>query len=246
MPIEESDIATHSGEKGIAGNACWVFKGVYLHNIETGKTVRIDSDLINQVPSSSFSRDGSLFITSLSFSHDGKFLFITSPPDYLLIFSVEQMKFIKVFNTNDIFAFSIHNVDKALDNLYILAGTDSSNVFQFDMDKKELKSITNCQECQELSYAISPDNKSLVFIETNFDGKTDLGIVNLANGTIKMIDYPRESEIAGFVSDSKHLIITHHYKLSDTDIINSHIAIYLLNLNTLKEAKIYAESSGNK
>jgi len=252
MPIEENDIVTHSGEKGIAGNVCWVFKGVYLHNIETGKTVRIDSDLINQVPSSSFSRDGSLFITSLSFSHDGNFLFITSPPDYLFIFSVEQMKFIKVFNTNDIFAFSIHNVDKVLDNLYILAGTDSSNVFQFDMDKKKFKPLTNSQQS---SFAVSPDNKSLVFVETCLDGKTNLGIVNIENSSIRIVDYPMDYEneyliIAGFVFDSKHLIITHYHKLPDTDTINnsridSHIAIYLLNLNTLKEAKIYTETPTN-
>ncbi len=233
MPIEESDIATSADGKGISGNVVDVFKGVYLCNVETGKTVRLDKDLVNQMPDSSFSKDGSLFVTCLSFSHDGKFLFVTSIPNYLSIFSMEQMKFIEIFNTNDVFAYYIHNVDKALNSLYILAGTDSSNVYKFDMDKKELKPLTNCPES---TFSISPDNQSLVFTETYIDGKSDLGILNLENGTLKRIDYPKGGEIAGFVLDSKHLIIKR-----STDI-NYHIAIYLLNLNTLKEAKIYAET----
>ncbi|PIV55869.1 MAG: hypothetical protein COS15_02750 [Caldiserica bacterium CG02_land_8_20_14_3_00_36_38] len=239
-PIEESDIATHSGEKGIAGNVCGVFKEVYLCNVETGKTVRLDKELVNQLPDNSFSKDGSLFVHSLSFSHDGKFLFLVSlPKNDLSVFSMEQMKFTGTFHMS---VHLIRNVDKVLNNLYLSAGTDSSNIFQFNMDKKELKPLTNCQES---SFAISPDNQNLVFIETNLVGKTDLGVLNLSTGTIKRIDYPNESEIAGFVSDSKHLIIKRYYKLSDTDT-DYHIAIYLLNLNTLKEAKIYAESPGNK
>lgn len=235
-PIEESDIKTSAEGKGVSGGG--YYKGVFLCNVETNKTVQIDRDLTHRLPSSLFSQDGSLFVHSLSFSHDGKFLFLCSL-NYLSIFSTEQMKFTGTFHMS---VHLIRNVDKVLNNLYLSAGTDSSNIFQFNMDKKELKPLTNCQES---SFAISPDNQNLVFIETNLVGKTDLGVLNLSTGTIKRIDYPNESEIAGFVSDSKHLIIKRYYKLSDTDT-DYHIAIYLLNLNTLKEAKIYAESPGNK
>jgi len=236
MPIEESDFAKSTVENGVTGGVC--FKGVFLRNVETGKTVRIDKDLINQIPNSLFSKDGNLFVSSLSFSHDGKFLFVTSyPNDDLSVFSMEQMKFTGTFRMN---VHHIWEVDKVLNSFYFLAGTDSSNIVQFDMDKKEPKPLTDCQES---SYAISPDNKNLVFTETEtyIDGKSDLGILDLVSGTIKKIDYAKENEIAGFVHDSKHLIIKRYYKLSDTDI-NYHIAIYLLNLDTLKEAKIYAET----
>ena len=226
MPIEENDVVSGGG----------YYKGVFLCNVETNKTMQIDRDLTHQLPSSLFSKDGSLFVSSLSFSHDGKFLFVASyPNDDLSVFSMEQMKFTGTFHMN---VHRIWKVDKVLNSLYFLTGTDSSNIFQFDIDKKELKPLTNCQES---SYAISPDNKNLVFTETYIDGKSDFGILNLENGTLKRIDYPKESEITGFVSDSKHLIIKRYYKLSDTDI-NYHIAIYLLNLNTLEEAKIYAET----
>ncbi len=127
----------------------------------------------------------------------------------------------------------MRNVDRVLNNLYFAGGTDASNVFEFDIEKEELKPLTNCPES---TFSVSPDNKNLVFIETHLDGKSDLGILNLENGTLKRIDYPKGGEIAGFVLDSKHLIIKR-----STDI-NYHIAIYLLNLNTLKEAKIYAET----
>ena len=60
-----------------------------------------------------------------------------------------------------------------------------------------------------------------------------------------MKSYPDEIEIAGFVANSKHLIAERHYKLSDTDI-RCHTAVYLINLDTLKEAKIYAEDRDNE
>jgi len=233
MPIEESDIAKSAGEKGVAGGIC--FKGVFLTDMKTNKTVRLDRELINQEPHSSFSKDGSLFVSSISFSHNGKFLFVVSYLDNdLSVFSTEQMKFIGTFHIN---VHSVWQVDKVQNNLYFLAGTDTSNVFQFDMDKKELKPLTNSQQS---SFAISPDDQNLVFTETDMEGKSYLGILNLADGTIKRIDYP-EGEIAGFVLDSKHLIIKRYYKLSNTDI-HYHMAMYLLNLNSLKEAKIYAET----
>lgn len=242
MPVDESDFAKSEEEKGLMGNAVCT-KGVFLCNLKTGKTMQIDKDLVNKIPDTSFSKDGSLFVNSFSFSHDGKYLFITFyPNDDLLIFSMEQMKFIETFHIN---MYYISGVDKVQNNLYFLAGTDSSNIYQFDMDKKELKPLTNCQES---SFAISPDDQNLVFTETVFTetdmkGKSYLGILNLTNGTIKRINYPGESEIVGFVVDSKHLILKRYYKLSDTDI-NYHIAIYLLNLDTLKEARIYAETGG--
>ena len=72
-------------------------------------------------------------------------------------------------------------------------------------------------------------------------GKSELRILNLSDGSLKKIDYQNnDNEIAGFIGDSKHLIIKRFYR-SDTDI-KSHVAIYLLNLDTLREAKIYSEA----
>ena len=225
MPIEENDVVSGGG----------YYKGVFLCNVETNKTVQIDRDLTHQLPSSLFSQDGSLFVSSLSFSHDGKFLFLCSW-NYLSVFSIEQIKFTGIFHID---VGRMRNVDRVLNNLYFAGGTDASVIFKFDIEKEELKPLTNCPES---TFSVSPDNKNLVFIDGFcLDGKNYLGILNLENGTLKKIDYPKESEITGFVSDSKHLIIKRYYKLSDTDI-NYHIAIYLLNLNTLEEAKIYAET----
>jgi len=230
IPIEENDVVSVSGE------GC--SKGVFICNVETAKTLQIDRYLIHQLPSSQFSKDGDLFVNSLSFSHDGKFLFVCSHWFDLAVFSVEQMKFIGVFHID---VWDMRNVDKVQNNLYFIGGTDSSNIFEFDMEKGELKPLTNCIES---TFSVSPDNKNLVFTESYLNGKNDLGILNLENDTLKRIDYPKGCEIDGFVLDSKHLILKRYHKLSDMDI-NWYMSIYLLNLNTLKETEIYVESPGN-
>lgn len=226
-PIGKNDL--------VSGGTC--FKGVYLYDMATGKTVRIDKNLTGKLPNSSFSKDGSLFVTSLSFSQNGKFLFVSSyPDDRISIFSLEQMKFIETFQTN---MQHIWNIDEASNSLYFLAGTDTFNVYRFDTDTKNVTSLTNCQES---SFAISPDGQNLVFIETYADKSNDLCILNTTNGNIKKINYPKgEYKVAGFVSDSKHLIIKQCYKISETDTYY-HTDIYLLNLDTLKQAKVYSES----
>jgi len=228
-PIEESDIKTSAEGKGVSGGG--YYKGVFLCNVETNKTVQIDRDLTHRLPSSLFSQDGSLFVSSLSFSHDGKFLFLCSL-NYLSIFSTEQMKFTGIFHID---VGRMRNVDRVLNNLYFAGGTDASNVFEFDIEKEELKPLTNSPES---TFSVTPDDKNLVFIETHLDGKSDLGILNLENGTLKRIDYPKGGEIAGFVSDSKHLILKRYHVIS---VNFSKLDIYLLDLNTLKEQKIYAE-----
>jgi len=174
-----------------------------------------------------------LFVHSLSFSHDGKFLFLVSlPKNDLSVFSMEQMKFTGTFHID---VGRMRNVDRVLNNLYFAGGTDASNVFEFDIEKEELKPLTNSPES---TFSVTPDDKNLVFIETHLDGKSDLGILNLENGTLKRIDYPKGGEIAGFVSDSKHLILKRYHVIS---VNFSKLDIYLLDLNTLKEQKIYAE-----
>jgi len=225
-PISTSDT--------VSGGAC--FKGVYLYNMSTGTAIQIDKMLDGKLPNSSFSKDGNLFITSLSFSQDGKFLFVVSyPDDEISVFSLKQMKFIGTFQPN---IQHVWHVDKVENSLYFLAGTDTSNVYQFDIDTKSLKAITNCTES---SFVISPDGQNLVFIEAYVDEKNDLGILDLKNGNIKKINYQKgEKEVAGFVVDSRHLIVKRLYKVSDTDPY-PHVDIYLLNLNTLKQAKLYSQ-----
>jgi hypothetical protein len=151
------------------------------------------------------------------------------------------MKFVGVFNmtTNNMSIGRINSVDMVHNKLYFVGGYDYSNVYEFDMDKKKIKPLTNCQQA---SFAISPDDKELVFIEMDINGKFKLSTLDLTNGTIKKVDYPEGGEIAGFVQDSKHLIVERYYKLSGADT-KSHTAIYLINLNTLKETKIYAEDT---
>ncbi len=211
------------------------YKGVFLCNTETGKTVQIDRGLIRQLPSSLFSKDGSLFVTSLSFSRDGKFIFLCSL-NYLSVFSTGQMKFTGIFHIN---VGRMINVIKVRNKLYFLGGIDNNNVFEFDIEKEKLKSLTNCPES---TFSVSPDNKNLVFIESDVDGKNYLGILNLKSGALKIVNYKKESEISGFVSDSHHVIVKRYYKTSNTDT-NYHVAIYILNLNTLKEAEVYSESN---
>ncbi len=146
VPIEKSDVSPNPMPKANA-------KDVFIYNAKTGKTIRIDKMLKDKLPSSAFLKDGDLWVNSVSFSHDGKFLFVSFYGNGLAVFSMEQMKFTRIFN--DIKEPPSYFVDMVGNKIYSVAGTDSSNVFVFDTVTKETKALTNCPEA---SYAISPDN----------------------------------------------------------------------------------------
>ena len=191
-----------------------VYKGIYLYNLENRKKIKIDEDI---------------FVNSLSFSHDLKYLFINSLGN-LYAYSMDDGNIRKVIEKNENF-FGMMKMDRVSDEIYLIADYVYPNLYRYRIKEKKKELIIEGVS----QYIIDPKDKNLIYIRNSYqDGRSYLGILNIDENKItKEIEF-YDYRINGFL-DEKNLVVSSYPSKKSFNI-----SIYILNLDAFKLEKIYS------
>ncbi|MBC7195218.1 MAG: hypothetical protein H5U37_06140, partial [Caldisericia bacterium] len=108
-----------------------VYKGVYLYDLEKEEEIKIDNKIPDIIPSL-FSKDGNLYITSLSFSYDGNYLFFVSINGNLYVYSILSNEVNKLIGSSEEI-FGLRKVDRVGNLLYFILGDTESSLYEFNI-----------------------------------------------------------------------------------------------------------------